>query len=176
MSLLSVEQLSKSYGDKTLFQDISFTISEKRWIGIIGVNGTGKSTLLKIIAGLESADTGEIIHANDFHIEYLSQTPYFEEGVTVLEAVFYGNSPLMRLLREYEERSAALKQIHRMKSFRTSCFPSAENGCHGCMGYEYNRKNSAQPARHHNARTASEHAFRRTAKTSGYCPCSHPAS
>lgn len=109
MSLLSVEQLSKSYGDKTLFQDISFTISEKQRIGIIGVNGTGKSTLLKIIAGLESADTGEIIHANDFHIEYLSQTPYFEEGVTVLEAVFYGNSPLMQLLREYERAISSLE-------------------------------------------------------------------
>ncbi|SFE53919.1 ATP-binding cassette, subfamily F, uup [Bacillus sp. OV194] len=102
MSILSVENISKSYGDKTLFNEISFTVSEKQRIGIIGVNGTGKSTLLKIIAGMETADTGEIVHANEFHIEYLPQSPAFNEGVTVLEAVFYGSSPLMQLLREYE--------------------------------------------------------------------------
>lgn len=109
MSILSVENISKSYGDKTLFDSINFTVSEKQRIGIIGVNGTGKSTLLKIIAGIETADGGELVHANDFHIEYLSQEPEFEEGVTVLEAVFYGTSPLMQLLREYEQAIGQLE-------------------------------------------------------------------
>ncbi len=73
--MLQVEGLTKTYGDKTLFNDLSFTISEKQRIGLIGINGTGKSTLLKILAGIESADKGELIHPNDYHIEYLPQQP-----------------------------------------------------------------------------------------------------
>ncbi|MGC4376971.1 ABC-F family ATP-binding cassette domain-containing protein [Fictibacillus sp. Mic-4] len=110
MSLLSVENVTKSYGDKTLFEQISFTVSEKQRIGIIGVNGTGKSSLLKIIAGIESPDSGSIIHANDFHIEYLPQTPEFPENMSVLDAVFYSDAPLIRLMKEYEQALKALEE------------------------------------------------------------------
>jgi len=110
MRLLTVENVAKSYAEKMLFEDISFSITDNERIGIIGVNGTGKSTLLKIIAGVEEADRGEITHSKGYTISYLPQQPDFTKGNTVLDQVFQGNSPLLRLLKEYEE---AMIQIER---------------------------------------------------------------
>ncbi len=67
------------------------------------VNGTGKSTLLKIIAGAEIPDTGDMTHSRGYTISYLSQQPEFDEQLTVLEQVFHGDTPLIRLLRDYEK-------------------------------------------------------------------------
>ncbi|GAE26132.1 ATPase components of ABC transporters with duplicated ATPase domains [Halalkalibacter wakoensis JCM 9140] len=103
MSMLQVEGLTKTYGDKTLFDHLSFTIGEKERIGLIGVNGTGKSTLLKILAGIESADKGEQIHANDFQIEYLPQQPELQDDLTVMEQIYYGESKVMSTMRAYEQ-------------------------------------------------------------------------
>lgn len=103
MNLLSIENISKSYSDKILFKNINLGISEGDKIGLIGVNGTGKSTLLKIIAGIETSDTGNIIKGNSVTIEYLPQNPNFKADASVLEQVFRGDSPSMKLLREYEE-------------------------------------------------------------------------
>mgnify|MGYP000224068317 CR=1 FL=1 len=102
MNVLSAEKISKSYSEKILFNEISVSINDGEKLGLIGINGTGKSTLLKVIAGLESTDTGRIIYRNGIKIEYLDQNPHFEEGTTVLEQVFKGNSPVMKLLRGYE--------------------------------------------------------------------------
>jgi len=110
MNILTAEQLTKSIGDKVLFDQISFHIAEQQRIGLIGVNGTGKSTLLKIVAGIEQADSGKVTHANRFHVEYLPQQPEFVEHSAVLEQVFHGDSPLMQLLREYER---ALSELQR---------------------------------------------------------------
>lgn len=101
--MLQVEGLTKTYGDKTLFDDLTFTISEKQRIGLIGINGTGKSTLLKILAGIESADKGELIHPNDYHIEYLPQQPDLDAERTVLEQIYYGDSDMMVTMRAYEQ-------------------------------------------------------------------------
>lgn len=109
MQILSVENLSKSYGEKRLFENISFHIAEQQRIGLIGVNGTGKSSLLKIIAGLDTPDSGKIIHANRFVVEYLPQNPSFDEDSNVLDQVFYGDSPLIQLLRDYEMALADLQ-------------------------------------------------------------------
>ncbi|MFJ8529014.1 ABC-F family ATP-binding cassette domain-containing protein [Bacillus sp. NPDC094106] len=103
MKMLTVENVSKSYGDKPLFNGLSFSIAEGQRAGIIGVNGTGKSTLLKIIAGIEIPDTGDMTHTRGYTISYLSQQPDFNEDLTVLEQVFHGDTPLIRLLREYEQ-------------------------------------------------------------------------
>lgn len=101
MNLITIENISKSYSEKPLFTNLSLGISDSDKIGVIGVNGTGKTTLLKIIAGVETADSGRIIKGNSVAIEYLSQEPYFEEEDTVLELVFRGYSPTMRAIREY---------------------------------------------------------------------------
>ncbi|MET3698609.1 ATP-binding cassette subfamily F protein uup [Bacillus oleivorans] len=103
MSTLQVEQLHKTYGEKTLFDFISFSIAEKQRIGLIGVNGTGKSTLLKILAGIESAEEVTVTHANDFRIEYLPQEPELEDELTVLEQIYYGDSIIMKTMRGYEQ-------------------------------------------------------------------------
>ncbi len=102
MNILSAEKISKSYSEKILFQDISIGISQSEKIGLIGINGTGKSTLLKILAGVEQPDNGKIIFGNSIKIEYLHQNPYFDNESTVLQQVFKGSSPIMKLLRDYE--------------------------------------------------------------------------
>lgn len=103
MNLLSAEGITKSYSEKKLFNNISLGINDGDKIGLIGINGTGKSTLLKVIAGVEETDEGRIIRSNALQIEYLSQNPDFEEENTVLQQVFKGSSPVMNLLRQYEE-------------------------------------------------------------------------
>ena len=103
MNILSTENLSKSYGMKTLFSNISFGIDENDKIGLIGVNGTGKSTFLKILSGLEEADEGKVTVGNAMQVQYLPQNPDFDPQDTVLEQVFKGYSPLMKVLREYEQ-------------------------------------------------------------------------
>lgn len=102
MNILSVENLTKSYGVKTLFKDISFGIEAGEKIGLIGVNGTGKSTFLKIIAGVDTPDQGKFVIGNNVRIEYLPQNPAFQEDITVLEQVFRGSSPLVQLVKDYE--------------------------------------------------------------------------
>ncbi len=102
MNILSAEGISKSYSEKILFKDIWLGIGDGDKIGLIGINGTGKSTLLKVIAGIENPDTGRIVKVNGIRTGYLEQNPAFEDGTTVLQQVFNGHSPLMELLREYE--------------------------------------------------------------------------
>lgn len=108
MTLVSIENISKSYGIKKLFEKISFSVTDTDKIGLIGVNGTGKSTLLKIIAGFETADSGNISYAKAIRIEYLPQNPDYDLESTVLEQVFKGNSPSMELIRNYEETLEAI--------------------------------------------------------------------
>lgn len=103
MNLLNIENISKSYSEKPLLTNISLGINEGDKIGIIGVNGVGKSTLLKIAAGVEQPDNGRVVKGNAVVIEYLSQNPYFDPEATVLEQVFKGDSPIMRLILEYEK-------------------------------------------------------------------------
>lgn len=100
--ILSAEKISKSYSEKTLINEISIGINEGEKIGLIGVNGTGKTTLLKVLAGNEAYDTGKIIYSNGIKIEYLPQNPDFIDGTTILEQIFKGSSPVMQLIREYE--------------------------------------------------------------------------
>jgi ABC transport system ATP-binding/permease protein len=102
LKMISFENITKSYGEKVLFHDINFTIGERERVGLIGVNGTGKSSLLKIVAGIDQADSGDIFSGKDYHISYLSQQPDLEPGLTVLEQVFYGEAPILKLMKEYE--------------------------------------------------------------------------
>ncbi len=87
MNLLTIENMSKSYTERMLFDNVSLGISEGEKIGVIGVNGTGKSTLLKMIAGLEEPDSGTITRGKKVRIGYLSQTPVFDDKLTILQNV-----------------------------------------------------------------------------------------
>ena len=99
--ILSAENLSFSYGDRVLFKNINFNVEEGDKIGVIGVNGTGKSTFLKMIANRDDGG-GKLTIPGTVVMEYLPQDPPFEPQATVLEQIFKGDSPLMVLLRRYE--------------------------------------------------------------------------
>ncbi|WP_295360125.1 ABC-F family ATP-binding cassette domain-containing protein [uncultured Succiniclasticum sp.] len=108
MLLLSIENLAHSYGERTLFKNVNFNIETGDKIGLIGINGTGKSTLLRHIAELdggkdpETGEPGKIIPNGTCVIEYLPQDPPFAPDATVIEQIFRGDSPMMKLLRSYE--------------------------------------------------------------------------
>lgn len=91
MNLLTAEHLKKSYTERLLFDDVAFSIGEGDKIGLIGINGTGKSTLLKIVAGLEEPDEGTVVKGRNLYIRYLPQNPEFEPGRTVLDCVIREN-------------------------------------------------------------------------------------
>lgn len=110
MHLLSVEHITKSHGDKLLFEDVTFGVAEGDRIGIIGVNGTGKSTFLKVIAGLEPADSGTVSVGSRVRIRMLAQDPMFAPGETALEHVLGGESLQLQAVRAY---SAALAELER---------------------------------------------------------------
>lgn len=109
MNLISIQNLSKTHGEKTLFQDLTFGIDAGERIGLIGVNGTGKSTLLRTLAGAEQADSGHIVRSTNIRVEFLPQNPQFDEHLTILQSVFQGDSPVLRLLYDYEQ---TLNSLH----------------------------------------------------------------
>ena len=97
MNILNLEHVSKIFGEKKIFDDVSYGIHEGDKIGIIGINGTGKTTLLKMIAGVEETDEGQVIRQNGLRVTYLPQNPEFPEGATVLSYVIEG--------KEYEAKN-----------------------------------------------------------------------
>ena len=100
---LQVEDLTKSYGDRILFDSISFGVNEGDKIGIIAKNGTGKSTFLKIIADKENVDDGKITFKNDLRVGYLEQIPEFNPYSTVLEACLNENGKIAQIISKYEQ-------------------------------------------------------------------------
>lgn len=91
MNLVTIEHLSKSYTERLLFDDTAFSINEGEKVGLIGINGTGKSTLLKIVAGLEEPDEGKVVRGRSLDIRYLPQNPEFDPKDTVLQAILKDN-------------------------------------------------------------------------------------
>lgn len=100
-NILSIENLTKSYGDRILFSDLSLGVDEGEKIGIVAKNGTGKSTLLKILAGHEAPDSGTVTISRGIRVGYLEQLPDFRPGATVIEAALDGEGPLAETVREY---------------------------------------------------------------------------
>ena len=98
MNLITIENLTKQYSERLLFDRANLQINEGDRIGLIGVNGSGKSTLLRIVAGLESPDSGAVAIPGGVRIEYLAQEPALDDGISVLETIFRSDSPQMRLL------------------------------------------------------------------------------
>ena len=99
---MQVDGLTKSFGDLVLFRKISFGVAEGQRIGLIAKNGTGKTTLLNIIAGKEGYDEGSIVFRRDLRVGYLEQDPHYPEDLTVLEACFYHGNSTVELIKEYE--------------------------------------------------------------------------
>ena len=106
INYLQVENLTKSYGDLVLFDNISFTIGEGQRIALIGRNGSGKTTLLNILAGKDTADSGTITPRRDLRIAYLEQNPEYAADLTVLEACFRSDNPALRAIAAYEQAVA----------------------------------------------------------------------
>ena len=110
MVLLTVEGIGKSYGLKTLFEEVSFGIDDRDKVGIIGANGSGKSTLMKILAGSETPDTGRVMISREKRISYLPQDSAYDAEDTVLEAVLKSGDKVMALICEYELALEALEE------------------------------------------------------------------
>lgn len=108
MKIFTANELTKTIGDKQLFKEISFAIAEKERIGLIGVNGTGKSTLLKIIAGIDDMDAGSFTKPNDYKISILLQEPDLNPELTVLEQILSTDNVINNTVRDYEKIVAAL--------------------------------------------------------------------
>lgn len=105
MILLSAENITKSYTEKKLLKDVSFYLNVGDKVGIVGVNGTGKSTFLKIIAGTETSESGNIVKAAGVRIGYLPQNPVFNDNFNVIEQVFEGASSELKELKQYEAKA-----------------------------------------------------------------------
>ena len=110
MSLITIEHLTKSYTERLLFDDTAFSINEGEKVGLIGINGTGKSTLLKIVAGLEEPDDGSVVRRRNLYIRYLPQIPVFTAGDTVLDAIVRDNQDEPHF-SSWEEIEASAKNI-----------------------------------------------------------------
>lgn len=102
MQTMRAEGLTSTYGEKTLFKDIDFIINENDRIGLIGVNGSGKTSLLNVISGAVSPETGTITKPNDYTIGYLKQQPELDADKTIMEAIFEGQQPVFKTIRAYE--------------------------------------------------------------------------
>lgn len=103
VSFLQVNSLTKSFGDRILFEDITFGVAQGQKIGLIAKNGSGKTTLLNIIAGKEDYDAGSVVFRNDLRVGYLEQSPSYPADLTVLQACFYSQNETVQLLAEYEQ-------------------------------------------------------------------------
>lgn len=104
---LQVDNLTKSFGDLVLFEDISFGIAEGQRIGLIAKNGTGKTTLLNILSAKESYDSGSIVFRRDLKVAYLEQDPHYPDDITVLEACFRSGTEVTEVIAEYERVMAS---------------------------------------------------------------------
>jgi ABC transport system ATP-binding/permease protein len=102
MNLLSVENLSKNYGEKSLFEGISFGIEQGQKVALVAKNGTGKSTLMKILSGQDVPDRGKVTLRKDIRVAYLDQNPVFPSESTVFESAFHSDLPILKVVREYE--------------------------------------------------------------------------
>ena len=103
MNIINAENLTKSYTERKLLDKASFYLQEGEKVGVIGINGTGKSTLLKIIAGLEEPDEGQVTCANHIVVRYLPQNPVFDPEMTVLDSVL--TQCVLNFCRQREDRA-----------------------------------------------------------------------
>ncbi len=122
MQTLRVEELSKTYGEKTLFKNLNFMINEHDRIGLIGTNGSGKTSLLNVLTGVDSPDSGQLITPHDYRISYLKQTPELDEQATIITAVLkvlHLFSKQFGIMKKHCKNMAKIPKIK--KSSRGTC-------------------------------------------------------
>lgn len=115
---MQIESLTKSFGERVLFENISLGINDGERIGLIAANGTGKTTLLNIIAGELDYDSGAVVFRRDLKVSYLKQDPQFPAGLTVLEACFHGQNEIVQTIARYEQ-AVSRKETDRMNELLT---------------------------------------------------------
>ncbi|MCM4154719.1 ABC-F family ATP-binding cassette domain-containing protein [Gramella sp. AN32] len=103
MNYLSVENIAKAYGERELFQNISFGINKDQKVGFVAKNGTGKTSLLNILSGKDSPDTGQVIYRNDIRVAFLSQEPDLDPTLTIEESIFSSDNPTLKVVAQYEK-------------------------------------------------------------------------
>ena len=111
MNVISLQNIEKSYGTRLLFKDVNITFTTEKRLGLVGINGTGKSTFLKILAGQMEADKGTIERNGKASIHYLAQTPDFDAESTLLEAVLDGDHPRLQMVKAFETISREYRQM-----------------------------------------------------------------
>lgn len=128
ISYLQIENLTKSYGDRMLFADVTFGINEGDKVGLIAKNGTGKTTLLSIIAGKEDYDSGRIVFNNDIRVGYLEQVPSFQSSKSVIDTCIEGDEPLAIAVRNYE---------HALHNGNSDAMTAAIQEMDNCKAWDY---------------------------------------
>ncbi|KIX91690.1 heme ABC transporter ATP-binding protein [Staphylococcus microti] len=106
MAAYKIEHLNKSFADKVIFDDLEFAVSDKERIGLVGINGTGKSSLLKVIAGMDEDFDGEVTHPKQYRIRYASQQQFLDEAMTVYDVVYSADTETLRAIKRYELATA----------------------------------------------------------------------
>ena len=103
MNYLSVESISKSYGERVLFENISFGINKDQKIAFVAKNGTGKTSILNILSGDDTADSGDVIFRKDINVSFLSQDPKFDEKRTIEDTILASDNPILKVISNYEK-------------------------------------------------------------------------
>jgi len=136
LNYLQVDNLSKAYGEKILFKNISFSLDKGQKVALIARNGTGKSSLMHILAGLESPDSGKITTRRDLRIDYLQQNPQLDESKTILDTIFSTGSGLIKVIHDYEYSLQEVKHNPGVESDRQLNRCMAEMDASGAWDYE----------------------------------------
>jgi ATP-binding cassette subfamily F protein uup len=138
MNLLSAENLSKSYGDKTLFEGLSFGLAKGEKTALIANNGTGKSTLLKILSGTEQQDTGNVTLRDGLKVAFLDQDPRFETGISIEELITSSHGKISQIIQNYEKAVDAQSKLHNSETEKRLETAMAEMDHH--KAWDYNRR------------------------------------
>ena len=117
MNYLNVENISKSYGELSLFENLSFSIHKDQKIAFIAKNGTGKTTILNILSGKDTPDSGQIIYRNDLRTTFLSQEPVLDQSLTVKETILKSDNPILKVIKSYH---TALEDPENSKLYQTA--------------------------------------------------------
>ena len=136
MNYLQVDNLSKVYGEKILFQNISFSLDKGQKVALIARNGTGKSSLMHILAGIEAPDSGKIITRRDLKIDYLQQNPQLDETKSILDTIFAAGTGLMKVIHDYEFSLEEVKHKPGPENDRRLSHCMAEMDASGAWDYE----------------------------------------